>query len=108
MRIIFMGSPDFAVPTLDALVQADHEVVTAYTQPPRPAGRDRDLEGELDDRAARRRDAALAGHRRLHREPDRDRPQPVVAIDPATWTIDEAETARLRAGRDEHAGRSDG
>ena len=39
MRIIFMGSPDFAVPTLDALVLAGHEVVAAYTQPPRPAGR---------------------------------------------------------------------
>jgi methionyl-tRNA formyltransferase len=39
MRIIFMGSPDFAVPTLEALVDAGHEVVTAYTQPPRPAGR---------------------------------------------------------------------
>ena len=39
MRIIFMGSPDFAVPTLEALVDAGHEVVAAYTQPPRPAGR---------------------------------------------------------------------
>ena len=39
MRIIFMGSPDFAVPTLDALVDAGHELVAAYTQPPRPAGR---------------------------------------------------------------------
>ena len=39
MRIIFMGSPGFAVPTLDALVEAGHEVVAAYTQPPRPAGR---------------------------------------------------------------------
>ena len=34
-----MGSPDFAVPTLNALVKAGHEVVAAYTQPPRPAGR---------------------------------------------------------------------
>ena len=34
-----MGSPDFAVPTLDALVAAGHDVVAAYTQPPRPAGR---------------------------------------------------------------------
>lgn len=42
MRIIFMGSPDFAVPTLDALVEAGHEVVAAYTQPPRPAGRGKD------------------------------------------------------------------
>ncbi len=39
MRIIFMGSPDFAVPTLDALVEAGHEVIAVYTQPPRPAGR---------------------------------------------------------------------
>jgi methionyl-tRNA formyltransferase len=34
-----MGSPDFAVPTLEALVEAGHEVVAAYTQPARPAGR---------------------------------------------------------------------
>ena len=39
MRIVFMGSPDFAVPSLDALVEAGHEVVCVYTQPPRPAGR---------------------------------------------------------------------
>lgn len=34
-----MGSPDFAVPALDALVEAGHEVVAVYAQPPRPAGR---------------------------------------------------------------------
>jgi methionyl-tRNA formyltransferase len=39
MRIIFMGSPEFAVPTLDALVEAGHDVVAVYCQPPRPAGR---------------------------------------------------------------------
>jgi methionyl-tRNA formyltransferase len=39
MRIIFMGTPDFAVPTLDALVAEGHDVVAAYSQPPRPAGR---------------------------------------------------------------------
>ena len=39
MRIIFMGSPDFAVPTLNALVEAGHDVAAVYTQPPRPAGR---------------------------------------------------------------------
>ncbi|MGN6059445.1 MAG: methionyl-tRNA formyltransferase [Sphingomicrobium sp.] len=39
MRIIFMGSPDFAVPSLNALVDAGHEVVAVYSQPPRPAGR---------------------------------------------------------------------
>lgn len=39
MRIIFMGTPDFAVPTLDAIHAAGHEIAAAYTQPPRPAGR---------------------------------------------------------------------
>ncbi len=39
MRIIFMGTPDFAVPTLDALVAAGHSLVAIYSQPPRPAGR---------------------------------------------------------------------
>ena len=39
MRIVFMGTPDFAVPTLDALVAAGHDVVAIYSQPPRPGGR---------------------------------------------------------------------
>jgi methionyl-tRNA formyltransferase len=39
MRIVFMGTPAFAVPTLLALHEAGHEIVAAYTQPPRPAGR---------------------------------------------------------------------
>ena len=39
MRIIFMGSPDFAVPSLDALVAAKHDIAAVYSQPPRPAGR---------------------------------------------------------------------
>ncbi|MEE4346727.1 MAG: methionyl-tRNA formyltransferase [Paracoccaceae bacterium] len=39
MRVVFMGTPAFSVPVLDALVDAGHEVVTVYCQPPRPAGR---------------------------------------------------------------------
>jgi len=39
MRIVFMGSPDFAVPALNALVEAGHDVIAVYCQPPRPAGR---------------------------------------------------------------------
>ena len=39
MRIVFMGTPDFAVPALDALVAAGHTIVAAYSQPPRPGGR---------------------------------------------------------------------
>jgi methionyl-tRNA formyltransferase len=39
MRIVFMGTPNFAVPALVALVEAGHEIVAAYSQPPRPGGR---------------------------------------------------------------------
>ena len=39
MRLIFMGTPDFSVPVLEALVNAGHEIAMVYTQPPRPAGR---------------------------------------------------------------------
>ena len=39
MRVIFMGTPDFSVPVLDALIAAGHEIAAVYCQPPRPAGR---------------------------------------------------------------------
>src|SRR5687768_6199707 len=43
MRLAFMGTPEFAVPTLDALIAAGHEIAAVYTQPPRPAGRGKAL-----------------------------------------------------------------
>lgn len=43
MRIIYMGTPDFAVPALDALAKAGHDIVAVYSQPPRPAGRGKNL-----------------------------------------------------------------
>lgn len=39
MRIVFMGTPEFSVATLQALIDASHEIICVYTQPPRPAGR---------------------------------------------------------------------
>jgi methionyl-tRNA formyltransferase len=42
MRIVFMGTPDFAVPTLAAVLAAGHEVAAVYTRAPRPAGRGMD------------------------------------------------------------------
>lgn len=39
LRIIFMGTPEFSVPTLKGLKEAGHEIVAVYTQPPRPGGR---------------------------------------------------------------------
>jgi methionyl-tRNA formyltransferase len=43
MKIIFMGTPEFALPSLNALVTAGHEICAVYTQPPRPAGRGKNL-----------------------------------------------------------------
>jgi methionyl-tRNA formyltransferase len=43
MRIIFMGTPTFAVPTLDAIAAAGHDIIAVYTQPPRRAGRGKAL-----------------------------------------------------------------
>jgi methionyl-tRNA formyltransferase len=39
MRVIFMGTPDFSVPVLQAIVDAGHDIAAVYCQPPRPAGR---------------------------------------------------------------------
>lgn len=43
LRLIFMGTPMFALPTLEALIRSPHQVVAVYSQPPRPAGRGQKL-----------------------------------------------------------------
>lgn len=43
MRIVYMGTPDFAVPALERLAAAGHDIVAVYSQPPRPAGRGKAL-----------------------------------------------------------------
>ena len=44
MKIIFAGTPEFAVPTLQMLLDSKHEICAVYTQPDRPAGRGRKLQ----------------------------------------------------------------
>ena len=39
MRIVFMGTPDFAVPSLNALLERGHEILAVYTQPDKPKGK---------------------------------------------------------------------
>ena len=65
MRIVFMGTPTFAVPALLALVEAGHEVVAAYTQPPRPAGRGKQLMPSPIQREAERLGIAVRSPRTL-------------------------------------------
>lgn len=59
MRIVFMGTPDFAVPTLNALAEAGHEIVAVYCQPPRPAGRGKKLQASPVQLAAEARGIAV-------------------------------------------------
>ena len=54
LRLIFMGTPDFAVPTLTDIVGAGHEVAAVYTRAPKPAGRGMDLQDTPVARAAKR------------------------------------------------------
>ena len=52
MRVIFAGTPAFAVPTLSSLIQSQHDVVAVYTQPDKPAGRGRHLQASPIKRLA--------------------------------------------------------
>jgi len=54
MRLIFMGTPDFAVPTLIEIVGHGYEVATVYTRAPKPAGRGMELQESPVGREARR------------------------------------------------------
>jgi len=54
MRLIFMGTPDFAVPTLLELAAREHDIVAVYTRAPRPAGRGLELQQTPVEREARR------------------------------------------------------
>ena len=44
MKLVFMGTPDFAVPTLKSLIESDHEVVAVITQPDKPKGRGKEMQ----------------------------------------------------------------
>ena len=65
LKVIFMGTPHFAVPALVALVEAGHEVVAAYTQPPRPAGRGKQLQPSPVQRKAEELGIAVHSPRSL-------------------------------------------
>jgi len=54
LRLVFMGTPDFAVPTLIEIIGAGHEVVAVYTRAPKPAGRGMELRPSEVEREAQR------------------------------------------------------
>lgn len=69
MRIVFMGTPEFAIPTLSAVRAAGHEVVAVYTRAPRPAGRGRHERQSPVHLAAERAGLAVLTPRSLRDEP---------------------------------------
>jgi len=68
MKIIFMGTPDFAVGTLEALVEAGHEVVLAVTQPDKPKGRGKEMQYTPVKECALKYDIPVFQPRRIREE----------------------------------------
>lgn len=68
MRIVFMGTPDFAVPTLEALADAGHEIVAAVTQPDKPFGRKAELRPSPVKQAAARRGIPVLQPKKVREE----------------------------------------
>ena len=68
LRLVFMGTPDFAVPTLVEIVGRGHEVVAVYTRAPRPAGRGLELRPSAVEREARRFGLAVLTPKTLRTE----------------------------------------
>jgi methionyl-tRNA formyltransferase len=72
MRIIFMGTPDFAVPALRVLHAAGHEIACVYTQPPRPAGRGKKLMPSPVQKAAEELGLEVRSPKSLKKVPDQE------------------------------------
>ena len=68
MKIVFMGTPDFAVGTLEALIEAGHEVVLAVTQPDKPKGRGKEMQYTPVKECALKHDIPVFQPRRVREE----------------------------------------
>lgn len=72
LRLAFMGSPDFAVPTLEAIIAAGHQIPCVYSQPPRPAGRGKQLTRTAVHEAATRHGLDVRTPLNFKAQEDRD------------------------------------
>jgi methionyl-tRNA formyltransferase len=68
MKLIFMGTPAFALPSLQALLESTHDIVCVYTQPPRPAGRGKKLSPSPIQNLAEEHNIPVRTPRRLRDE----------------------------------------
>ena len=85
LRLVFMGTPDFAVPTLVEIVGSGHEVAAVYTRAPQPAGRGMELRPSPVEREARRFGIAVftprrSGRRKRRRRSARHRADAAVVV----------------------------
>lgn len=69
-RVVFMGTPDFAVPALQAILNAGHEVVAVYSQPPRPKGRGQQVQKSPVQDCAEQHNIPVFNPRSLRKDPD--------------------------------------
>ncbi len=83
MRLAFMGSPDFAVPALEALQAAGHEIAAVYCQPPRPAGRGQAVRPCAVHAAAERMGLAVRTPARLRKDPEAQAAFAALGLDAA-------------------------
>ena len=83
LRLIFMGTPDFAVPTLVELVGAGHEIAAVYTRAPKPAGRGMELQDTPVAREAKRLGLPVLTPTTLARPTRRRRHSPRIGADAA-------------------------
>ena len=97
LRIVFMGTSDFAVPTLRAVAGAGHEIAAVYTQPPRPGGR-RGLQPVPSpvERAARELGVDVRTPVTLRNEAEQGAFR-ALGADAAVVSIDDATPSELRA-----------
>ena len=68
LKLIFAGTPEFAVPCLQALIDSQHDVIAVYTQPDRPAGRGRQLTASPVKKLAEQNDIAVEQPQSLRQE----------------------------------------
>jgi methionyl-tRNA formyltransferase len=68
MRIVFMGSPEFALPALQALIDPDHELICVYTKPPKPTGRGKKMHPTPVELMAREHGLAIRNPANLKQE----------------------------------------
>ncbi len=68
LKIIFMGTPDFAVPALERLIDSHHDVIAVYSQPPRPKGRGQQVQNSPVHEVAARHDIPVFTPRSLKKD----------------------------------------